>query len=206
MIEGQYGSYGEGIYPSFGFGYLFNNNIGIEVNGSYLIGKKFNHEHTENGLTETHDKWGEGILISPSIIIQAPMKNITPYARFGGVVGLVKVKEKETESGTGARTGSNKNEHSGNFGLGMNGALGIMFNAGKRIKIFAELHGQGINYGPEKRENTEAFSGETPDPTIIYEDEFAVNAANTVLRPRFPFSSFGLNVGITVNFGKTKAK
>lgn len=206
-IEGQYGSYGEGILPSIGFGYLFNNNIGLEINGSYLIGKRFGHEHTEGAITETHKKWGEGILISPSLMIQVPLKSITPYTRFGGIVGLIKVKEEETESGTGARTGANITEHTGNIALGFNGALGIMFNAGKRLKIFAELYGQGMNYGPKKRENPETFSGETPNQTLNYEDEYSTNTANTTLRPRFPFSNFGLNIGVIMSLGKiSKAK
>jgi outer membrane protein W len=102
--EAHYGSYGEGIVPALSVGYLFNDNIGIEVGGTYLIGKRFEHDHVDNGITETHKQWGEGILISPSLMLQAPMKNVTPYARFGGVIGLVKVKEEETQTGTGART------------------------------------------------------------------------------------------------------
>src|SRR4030095_6851864 len=204
MILGQYGSYGEGFVPALGFGYFFNNYVGLEITGTYLIGKKFEHVHTEDDVTETHKKWGDGLLISPSLMVKAPMKSITPYVRFGGVLGLVKVKEEETESGTGAKTGSNKTEHNGSTALGFNGALGIMFKAGKTINIFAEIFGMGMAYGPEKRENTETFAGETPDETITYEEEFPINSALTELRPHFPFSNFGLSVGITLNFGKTK--
>jgi len=202
-VEGQYGSFGEGIQPALGFGYLFNNNVGIELNGSYLIGRKFSHEHTEGTITEAHDKWGEGILISPSMIIQVPMKSVTPYARFGGTLGIVKVKEKETESGTGAHTGENLTEHSGRFATGLNGALGVKFKAGKKIDIYGELFASGMNYGPEKRENTQAFDGETIASTVTYEEDFPTNSANTELRPYFPFSNFGLNIGVTLNFGKT---
>jgi outer membrane protein W len=201
-IEGHYGSYGEGILPALTLGYTFNKNIGIEVAGTYLIGKKFEHTHTTAGLTETHKEWGEGILISPSVFVQAPMKNVTPYARFGGVVGMVKVKEETTESGTGARTGTDKVQHSGKMGLGMNGALGIKFKAGKMLDIFAELFGTAMNYGPEKRENTETYSGGTLDPTITYEESYSTTSTNTSLTPRFPFSNFGLNVGVILTFGK----
>lgn len=200
--EGHYGSFGEGILPALTLGYAINRNVGIEVGGTYLIGKKFEHSHTTAGLTETHKMWGEGILISPSVFVQAPMKNVTPYARFGGVVGMVKVKEEETESGTGARTGTNKVQHTGKMGLGMNGALGIKFKAGKMLDIFAELFGTAMSYGPEKRENTETYSGGTLDPTITYEESFSTTATNTALTPRLPFSNFGLNVGVILTFGK----
>ena len=201
-VEGHYGSYGEGILPALSLGYTFNKNIGIEVGGTYLIGKKFEHTHTMGSVTETHKMWGEGILISPSVFVQAPMKNITPYARFGGVIGMVKVKEEETESGTGARTGTNKFESSGKMGLGMNGALGLKFKAGKMLDIYAELYGQSMNYGPEKRENKETYSGSTLAPTVNYEESYNPNTANTSLTPRLPFSNFGLNVGVVLTFGK----
>ncbi|HEY3251942.1 MAG TPA: hypothetical protein VGK25_12595 [Ignavibacteria bacterium] len=202
-VHGDYGSFGEGFTPKLSLGYMFCNTIGFEVGGTYLIGKKFEHEHVSGGLTETHKMWGEGILISPSIVITAPMKSVTPYVRFGGVLGLVKLKEEETESGTGARTGTNKIEHTGNIGLGISGALGVMFKAGKMLNIFAEIHGQGMNYAPGQRENTETFSGETPDPVITYEEEFPTNTSNTSLTPRIPFSNYGINVGVNLNFGKS---
>lgn len=201
-VEGHYGSYGEGILPSISLGYMFNRNIGLEVAGTYLIGKKFEHSHTTGGITETHKQWGEGIMISPSIIVQAPMKKITPYARFGGVIGMVKVKEEETQTGTGAPTGTDKHEESGKMGLGMNGALGLKFKAGKMLDIFAELYGQSMNYGPEKRTNTETYTGGTVDPTITFAEEYSQTAANTSLTPRHPFSNFGLNVGVVLTFGK----
>lgn len=201
-VTGTYGSYGEGILPSLTLGYMFNKNIGLEVAGTYLLGKKFEHEHTTAGITETHKQWGEGIIISPSITVQAPMKSMTPYARFGGVIGLVKVKSEETQSGTGALTGTNKTEESGKMGLGMNGALGLKFKAGKMLDIYAELYGQSMNYGPEKRENTETFTGGTLATTVNYEEEYSTSTANTSLTPRRPFSNFGLNVGVVLTFGK----
>lgn len=198
-VEGQYGSYGEGFLPGLALGYTFNKNIGFEVAGIYLIGRKFEHEHTDLGVTETHKQWGEGILISPALFVQAPMKNITPYARFGGVIGILKVKEEETMTGL---NGTDKHEESGSIGVGVNGALGLKFKAGKMIDIFAELYGQGMSYGPDKRENTETFEGGTLDPTITYEQEYSQNTANTSLQPKHPFSNFGMNVGVVITFGK----
>jgi outer membrane protein W len=204
--EGHYGSYGEGILPALGFGYMFNSNVAVELDGTYLIGKKFEHTHSEGTVTETHNQWGEGILLSPALVIQAPLKSVTPYARFGGVLGFVKVKEEETESGTGARTGTDIHEETGKIASGFNGAFGMKFKAGKSLNIFAEVFAQSMTYAPEKRENTETFSGGTLDPTITYEEEFSNNTANTRLTPRHPFSNFGLNVGVIFTFGKAKVK
>ena len=199
---GNYGSYGEGITPALSLGYTFNPYIGIEVGGTYLLGKKHEFTRTFGTITSTEKQYGSGILITPSIFVQAPMKNMTPYARFGGVIGLVKVKTETTQSGTGASTGTDIDEYSGKMGLGMNGAFGIKFKAGKMLDIFAELFGTSMNYGPEKRENTETYSGGTLDPTVTYEEEYSSTATNTSLTPRLPFSNFGLNVGVVLTFGK----
>jgi len=200
--EGHYGSFGEGILPSLTAGYMFNNNIGIEVSGAYLIGKKFEHEHAEEFVTETHKMWGEGIYVNPSIVLQAPMKSHTYYIRFGGSLGMLKMKEEETETGDSARTGINKMESTGNIGFGINGAFGVQFKAGKMMNIFVEIFGTGMNYGPKQKENTETFSGGTLDPKLNYEESFPTSTANTELTPRLPFSNYGLALGITLNFGK----
>ncbi len=200
---GYYGSYGQGILPSFSLGYLFNKNIGIEVNTIYLLGKKFEVTSTKDGKTKTTKHFGGGIMISPSIMVQAPMKSMTPYARLGAIIGLVKVKSEYTETGTSAKTGTDKFEESGKMGLGMNGAFGIKFKAGKMLDIFAELYGQGMTYGPETRTNTETYTGDTPEKVVTYSEEFPKNASDTELTPRHPFSNFGLNIGVVLTFGKT---
>ena len=205
-ISGHYGSYGEGILPNLGLGYLFNSNVAVELDGTYLIGKKHEHSHTSGGITETHKQWGEGIILSPCLVIQAPLKGMTPYARFGGTIGFVKVKEEETETGTGARTGTDIHEETGSIASGFNGAFGMKFKAGKMLHIYAEVFTQSLTYAPEKRENTETFSGGTVDPTITYEEEFTASTSNTALTPRHPFSNFGINVGVVLTFGKAKTK
>jgi outer membrane protein W len=205
-VTGHYGSYGEGILPALGFGYMFNSNVAVELDGTYLIGSKHEHTNTVGSITETHTQWGEGFILSPSLVIQAPLKGVTPYARFGGTLGFVKVKEEETQSGTGAETGTDIHEETGNIASGFNGAFGMKFKAGKSLGIFVEVFTQSMTYAPEKRENTETFSGETLDPTITYEEEFSQNTSNTALTPRHPFSNFGLNLGIIFTFGKAKVK
>lgn len=199
--EGHYGSFGEGIMPSIGLGYLFNSNVGVEVNGSYLIGKKFEHSHTTGSITETHKEWGEGILISPALVIQTHFTHVIPYARFGATLGFVKVKEETTESG---KTGTDKIQHTGKIAAGFNGAFGLRFRAGNRLYIFTEVFTNSVTYAPGQRENTETYSGESVDPTITYEESFNSSAANTALTPRYPFSSFGLNVGVSFILGSIK--
>ena len=198
----KYASLGEGIYPSLGFGYMFNKNMAIELNGSYLIGRKFEATDTQGGLILVEKAWGEGKFISPALVVMAPMKNMTPYARFGGVIGIPKVKDEITISGSWeAPTGTLKLEESGKMALGVTGALGLMYKAGSKINIFAELYGTGMNYRPDTRKNTETFSGFNLEPTITYV-ETTPPGTNQEIAPSRPFSSWGLNVGFSYMFGK----
>lgn len=205
-VEGsdvKYISYGEGIYPRLGFGYVLNKNMAVELNGSYLIGKKFEDTDTlSGGATITQNFWGQGIFISPALVVMAPVKNLTAYARFGGVIGIPTVKVEVTSTLVG---GTYKAEETGNLASGVTGAFGVMFKAGNKINIFAELYGTAMNYRPEKLENTETFSGSTIDPMITYVESLPVGT-NQAIAPSRPFSNYGLNIGINYVFGKTPKK
>ena len=199
----KYGSFGEGINFQGGFGYNINPNFALELAGSYTMGKKFDEYTYKAGSVNYAEKYyANTISIMPSVVVKAPMKDITPYTRFGMIVGIPTKKEEITATGTGAPTGTKVLKESGGVALGIQGAVGVNFKAGKNLGIFAEVFGIGMNYAPSQRENTETFTGQTVDPTVTYSESFTSGTANTEATPRYSFSSFGLNVGITYTFGK----
>lgn len=204
----QYGSFGEGINFGAGFGYNINPNIALELAGSYTLGKKFENSVTSNpvldaGITTT-DKWyANTITLMPSVILKAPMKDMTPYTRFGMVIGIPSKIWEQTQTGAGAPAGTLKWKESGGVALGIQGAVGINFKAGKQLGIFAEVFGIGMNYAPSTAENTDAYTGRTIAPTITYQETWTPAAGDNIgQKPRYSFSSFGLNVGLTYTFGK----
>ena len=178
--DNKYGSFGEGINFQAGFGYNINSNFALELAGSYLLGK--------NTIT-----------IQPSVVIKAPMKDVTPYTRFGMVIGIPSLFQEVTST---LVTGTDKFKESGGVALGVQGAVGMNFKAGKHLGIFAEVFGIGMNYGPSQRENTETFAGVTADPLVTYGETGTYATANTEATPRRSLSSFGLNLGLTYTFGK----
>lgn len=197
----KYGSFGEGINFQAGFGYNINSNIALELDGSYTLGKKYENTYG-TGIIFT-DKWyANTISIMPSVVVKAPMKDMTLYTRFGMVIGIPSKFRETTATGTGAPAGTDKWKESGGMGLGVNGAVGMNFKAGKNLGIFAEIFGIGMNYAPSTAENTETFTGQTINPTITYEENWTPTAGdNKMQKPRYSFSSFGLNVGLTYTFG-----
>jgi opacity protein-like surface antigen len=198
----KYGSFGEGINFQAGFGYNINPNIALELAGSYTMGKKFEYTHGTT-LIENIKLYANTISIMPSVVIKAPMKDMTPYTRFGMIIGIPSKIEERTETGTGAALGTNKEKESGGMGLGIQGAVGINFKAGKQLGIFAEIFGIGMNYGPSTWENTETYTGKTIIATKTYEEAWTPTAGdNKLKKPRYSFSSFGLNVGLSYTFGQ----
>jgi hypothetical protein len=196
----KYGSYGEGIDFGLGFGYNVNSNIAFEVAGSYTLGKKYENTFTLLGGSITDKNYANTICIMPSVIVKAPLKDITPYTRFGMVLGIPTKFEEVTST---AVTGTLKYKETGGLAMGIQGAVGINFKAGKHLGIFAEVFGIGMNYAPGTKENTETYTGGTLDPTITYQENWTPAAGdNTAEKPRYSFSSFGMNVGLTYTFGK----
>jgi hypothetical protein len=193
--DNTYGSFGEGINFQAGFGYNINSNFALELAGSYILGKKF-----EQDLATTTTKfYGNTITIQPSIVVKAPMKDVTPYTRFGMVLAIPQLFSEQTST---LVTGTDKYKESGGLGMGIQGAVGINFKAGKKLGIFAEIFGIGMNYAPNQKENTETYTGLVVDPLITYGETGTTATVNTAPTPRRSLSSFGLNVGITLTFGK----
>ncbi len=193
----KYGSFGEGINFQAGFGYNITPNIALELAGSYTLGKKFEHTSSSGGLT--YKEYANSIFIMPSAIVKAPMKDITPYARFGMVLGIpTKYYESAPTPGPLTLGGTIKYKESGGLAMGIQGACGVDFKVAKKLGIFAEIFGIGMNYGPSTLENTENYAA--IQPTVTYSE--SGSGINTAPTPRYAFSSFGMNVGLTYTFGK----
>lgn len=194
----KYGSFGEGINFQAGFGYNITPNIALELAGSYTLGKKFEHNSSSGSMS--YKEYANSIFIMPSAIVKAPMKDITPYARFGMVLGIPTKYYESAPLPVGGITigGPIKYKESGGLAMGIQGACGIDFKVAKKLGIFAEIFGIGMNYGPSTLENTENYAG--IQPTVTYSE--SGSGSNTASTPRYSFSSFGLNVGITYTFGK----
>lgn len=198
----KYGSYGEGINFQTGIGYNINPNIAVELDCTYTLGMKFKYSYGTPSTVHKNE-YANTISIMPSAIIKTTLKNITPYLRLGMVIGIPTKFLEITETGTYSRTGTRIFKESGRLGLGVQGAGGVNFKAGNQLGFFAEIFAIGMNYSPDKMENTENFTGLALQQTITYSESGTYNAeGNSRPTPRYAFSSFGMNVGLTYTFGK----
>ncbi len=124
-------SYGSGINFNAGGGFMFSEFLGVDLNISYLIGKKyetgnsykFYNNGTLNGTDETIITTNsKAIFITPSFVITTGGAH-APYGRFGVVLGSPSIDRKESSyydlDGTG--TSSRKWEYKGGISTGFQG-------------------------------------------------------------------------------------
>lgn len=158
------GSYGKGITPALGFGYMINDNFGAELGLSYLLGGankadiKVNQSgpgYVYSNTTEVSSK-ARGIFLSPSLVVKAgnSESKLRPYARVGFVLPLagkvttdVNTTEVTTFTGLSATTKKTEEvtETKGKLSLGYTGAFGVSYSLSEKLGLFVELSGQALN-------------------------------------------------------------
>lgn len=182
-------SWGLGIQPTLGFGYMLTKNIALELNGAYLIGTALEPTVTN----QTNKYTASGIFITPSLKVMAPLKSVTPYTSMGLLIGMPQLKQEQTTTGV---NGTLKTTTRGGVALGIEGTLGMNIKASKKMDVFVELFGTAANWQPSEIEITEGYEGQTLG-TTSYTDRTA---------PYEPFGNFGAKVGVSFFFGKMPKK
>ena len=222
-------SLGKGINFGGAVGYMFNKNVGTELAFDYLIGGKTSYTNSKSSNSTSsssktdYDISASMLQIIPSLVISAGMEKINPYAKFGFVIGSAKITTNQNTTNTasfGGSTNTNTSERTietlTNTGLGFKGSLGAMFAVNSNISVFAELTSINMSLnlksGTITKDTTNGVDNligkSINDTQTVYEDTLTTNSPKTV-NPNepskaatisFPFSSFGINVGLKYSF------
>jgi len=208
-----YGTYGTGVNGKLNLGYFLNDNLGVELGCTYLMGSeqliesgvegadyyKVNAQATAIGLAPTLIyKWDNGL-----------------YGKFGFAtkVGGKVVENYDVKSGSATITGTM--EYVNKMPLGFTGSLGYQFEVGTNMNLFLEMEYLGINVKRDKATVTayEMKSNGTvvetladlpaiERETIFVEELNNQSPENHELTEMLPFSSLGFNIGIKYTLGK----
>jgi len=204
-----YGSYGQGLNFGGTFGYMLNNNIGIELSGNYLLGKKYDNPNAFSGedYTASQRLYGNALSITPALVLATALdKQWMLYTKIGAVLAFPQVFVENTYTATtpNGPSGLDKFKESGGMALGFAGAVGVDVMLSKGIGIFFEINGIGLNYSPDTRENTETYTqtGHTISHVITYSE--TINSTDLYVLPsvRRQFSSIGASLGVSILLGK----
>jgi len=208
-------SLGKGLNLGGAFGYMFNENIGVELGISYLLGGKSKAKNTYIGGTTDYTLSSKMLRINPSLVIASGFEKINPYAKFGLVIGSGSIMCEYNDNDDGDILVM-KMKLNGGIALGLSSGIGAMFNLSDNMSFFGELNMVNLSYAPTKGEVTEAtYNGvdELPDLTtsekeIEFVDSYTYNSSNPPadsqpskeLKQKLPFGSFGVNIGLRINF------
>lgn len=207
-------SLGRGLVLGATLGNMFNENIGVELGLSYLLGGKSKAKHTWPGGTADIALSSRMIRINPSLVVASGFGNLNPYAKFGLVIGSGSIMYEINENDAGD-IWVEKMKFQGGLALGVSAGVGAVFNLNDNMSFFGELNMVNLSYAPTKGEVTEATSNgvnELPEMTIRerkieFVDRHTINVTappvatqpRQELKQKFPFGSFGLNVGLRIN-------
>lgn len=207
-------SFGKGFSAGLSVGYMFNKNIGVDLDLNYLIGGKSSMSYTVDEATSEMTLYSRMFRINPSLLLTMGEGKWHPYTKFGFILGIGKgiVEESYSNNGNGS---FQKIEFSGGAAPGFTASLGLLYDLNESLQLFGEAHLISMTYAPEKGKLTEAtVNGEDVlDQFTVSEKEiefidsrtylpssFNPNEPSRVLKEYLPFSSLGLKVGVRFNF------
>lgn len=227
-IENVKTSLGKGLNFGLNLGYMFNGNIGIDLQCSYLLGDETTGESEDNFTFfdinyydfEKISIKSQMFRVNPSIIIASGFEKLDPYAKFGVILGFGSINlnylDEEYENNQLEDKEVVKWKMDGGMAFGISSALGLMYHISDLISVYGELDLVGMSYAPIKGVMTEyTVNGSdqlpnltTDDKEIDFVDDITYDYNNPPssaepskeLKNYLPYSSIGLNIGVRFSF------
>jgi len=213
-------SFGKGLNFGADFGYMFNKNLGAEIGVSYLIGGNTISTRTQPNYTSEMTISSKMLRINPSLVITSGFEKINPYAKFGLILGsgyVISSSNQEASLFSGQQSNYQSFKLSGGIAIGLTSSIGALYKINDKLSFFGELNMINLSYGPTKGIKTDfRIDGVDMLPSLTtrqketeYLDSFTETSSNSnpqdsepskELKQKLPFGSFGLNLGLRVNF------
>lgn len=221
-------SLGKGLDFGLNLGYMFNSNLGIDLQCTYLLGDEATGE-SKSTYTFYNTKYydyekisikSQMIRVNPSIIIASGFEKLDPYAKFGVILGFGSI----TCSYLGEDYINDQLQNkevqewklNGGMAFGLSSTLGLMYHISDLISVYGELNLVGMSYAPTKGVMTKyTVNGSdrlpnltTDDKEIDFVDDITYDYNNPPssaepskeLKNYLPYSSIGLNIGVRFSF------
>lgn len=207
-------SLGEGFNFGGGIGYYFNNNIGTEISANYLFSKKSEVNHIDDDDNIKISLSSKMFKITPSIILKTNNELFNPYIKMGLTLGFGNILV-ESNGISNNDVFEKETKLNGGYAFGMSSAIGFTYPLGDEVLFYGELNMDNISYAPLKGEHTKYTENgvdqlqymTTRQKEFEFVDEYTVPTNYTPsdsepdkeLKQYFPFSNFGVKVGLKFN-------
>jgi outer membrane protein W len=208
-------SFSSGVVANVGLGYMFNNNLGIELNTMLCV--KMNTATAHNNYpvgvsTNSYDVSQIAtvnaklpVILSPSLVLQTG-KRIKLYMR-GGIALPVKTRMQAETNNTDYMTGytttvSWKQDLKMKFNIGFSGACGVKIPVSKHVMIYGEASVLSLSLYIKESTLTEYYqnginlTSRITNPKLKYGT--SIGGSNTYGTYSMPFSHVAGNFGIEI--------
>lgn len=207
------GSYGAGYLVNFNIGYNINNILGVGLGYSKLLPVTEQTFYVENNSPAysfirpnmTSSYKGSLSFFNPFVSLSKKVetklgKIITPVIKFGLVIAKADVEVVRFEDNSNHQIQTTTKYDVGNA-YGFSTAIGFKTTVSKHWKMFAEVNATGMNYKPKSATVYSVDNGVSGTQKIEFSDDAEATLSS---RPSvsFPFSSYGIRVGIVFTFNK----
>jgi hypothetical protein len=195
--------YGTGIDLGMSAGYMFSENLGINLGLSYRKSQQF--EFKLEDITHHSDMF----LVNPGLVLSTGNADFKPYALVGFVLGFGKITSTVDQSMV-----YSQEELYGGFGLGFNTALGIEYSLNEKIKLFSECNLLSLSWAPEKAQlvqyklngmdylddlsRSEKEVDFMNEYLQTYELDGQENEPQKTIKYNYSFSTVGLKIGVKI--------
>jgi hypothetical protein len=192
----------------------------------FLIGSKITATEkdtkTNGSFTSTNNASGSMMRFTPALRFSVGKDKLKPYMRVGLVIGVGgKIKYDNTSTDVNTSSGKTtidieEGNYSGGVSLGFAAGVGVNYMVSDKLGIFAEMGIITQSWAPSKAVITKSTSDgidnlpfmTTSQKETNFESSYTNNGTSssgvpsTALKVNTPFSSFGINVGVHLAFGK----
>lgn len=199
------------------FGYFFNDNIGIEVSGSYLKPKTLT---SFDGFT-SKEFLGNFWRVNPKLVLQVPIKSFDLFTKIGGTIGSGKILFRQEFQNDGSLSLSYDvqtmaYEYTEALSFGFSASIGVSKSISKHIELFSEIQLIHHTFSPTKGKMTEYTFGDI-DGIEQYEydsyfseiefgnesESYYWNSEDTsqpqkLYKRNYSLSGIGINLGIKI--------
>lgn len=205
---------GQGLTGSGAVGFMFSEQVGAELELSYLHGgdnevtqKNINEDPTfGSASTFNSNLYSRLWLLQPSVVLNADFsEKVDLYGKFGISLSkghIIAVSNMDAGQDTYTET-----KYDGGFGFGFQAALGLAVNISEKTGIYTEIKMNNLSYAPTDYHLVKkTINGEDKTDTetrdIPMEESFTnINGQREVyLKSAFPYSFVGFNLGLRYSF------
>ena len=213
---------------TIGGGYLFTDNIGVDLGLFVGSSKEFSYNDmnvTINGVgyNVTVTNQARSVLsVNPSMVLQTGTPELKVYTRVGVALPLLTTITQHqiftNLPGAGAVSTQDYTwEQKNKFGLGVTAAAGVRFETSERVHVFAELNAISLSVYAKEAQLTDVqvngqggYLSQIPveEQKVYYSKNFSAASTDYYRQPTFAsaFSSLYLQVGIQYLLGGSKSR